>query len=160
VRPARWARRTALLGLAACAACAADGNFEPVAPPWVEFVRRTDIRGALDSSRIVVTDPTEVRVPIRFDYVSAQPLPSDSTQRFSRMESVMLLRCPLRQMRDDGMRLFDRAGQQVAHWEPAVESFVEFSEHPIGEEIPRLACLRLEELRTMGRSGTPPDSGR
>ena len=114
---------------------------------WMEIVRTSAIRVALDSSR-VTTDSTGTSVWLHFDYPTTNPPMEDMPQPWRQMESHHLLDCNARRAKDLAMIIIDTSGARHDGSHVLSPDWQSFESHPLGKNVLEPTCGALAKLPT------------
>jgi hypothetical protein len=103
---------------------------------------------SLDTSRVVV-DSGGMRVWLRFDYSTPQPVPREGDtahgDMFTRVEIEEYLDCHGQRARDVEISLFDSTHVCLARFTSDTASWVSLTAHPLNEKYFNLACGGLQQ---------------
>jgi len=116
------------------------------APAWTLIARTRELAWFVDTARIAAAGPATT-VWLRFDYPQPQPVPSDPSRHFSRVETQTALDCAGQRATDLVFRTFDATGDRLVADDPTVRGHMRsFERHPLGQLFV-ITCQVLEARR-------------
>jgi hypothetical protein len=115
-------------------------------PAWALINRTAELAWYVDTARIA-TAGAATTVWLRYDYPRPQPVPSDPSRQFSRVEIKEGLDCAAERVTDLVFHALNAPGTRIVADDPAVRGRTRtFARHPLGQAF-GITCQILEARR-------------